>query len=45
MASCSRIVRDETYRVGLEVYYTGRQELEHNPYRRTSGGQLMYAPS
>ena len=31
MASCSRIVRDETYRVGLEVYYTGRQELEHNP--------------
>ena len=27
---------EERYRVGLEVYYTGRQSLEDNPYRSTS---------
>ncbi|HEX6051994.1 MAG TPA: TonB-dependent receptor plug domain-containing protein [Gemmatimonadaceae bacterium] len=27
---------EEQYRVGLEVYYTGRQALEDNPYRATS---------
>jgi len=30
------IEREERYRVGLEVYYTGRQALEHNPFRSTS---------
>ena len=27
---------EERYRVGLEVYYTGRQSLEDNPYRASS---------
>ena len=27
---------EERYRVGLEVYYTGHQSLEDNPYRETS---------
>jgi iron complex outermembrane receptor protein len=27
---------EERYRVGLEVYYTGRQALEHNPFRSVS---------
>ena len=27
---------EERYRIGLEVYYTGRQALEDNPYRPTS---------
>jgi iron complex outermembrane receptor protein len=30
------VERDERYRVGLEVYYTGRQTLEHNPWRQQS---------
>ena len=28
--------QEERYRVGLEVYYTGRQALTDNPYRTTS---------
>jgi iron complex outermembrane receptor protein len=28
--------REEAYRVGLEVYYTGRQALDDNPYRSVS---------
>ncbi|MEZ5289803.1 MAG: TonB-dependent receptor [Vicinamibacterales bacterium] len=28
-------------RVGLEVYYTGRQHLEVNPYRRTSAAYVV----
>ena len=30
------IEREEAYRVGLEVYYTGRQALDDNPYRQVS---------
>jgi outer membrane receptor for ferrienterochelin and colicins len=30
------VEEEERYRVGLEVYYTGRQALEDNPYRTTS---------
>jgi len=30
------IEAEERYRVGLEVYYTGRQALEHNPFRSVS---------
>ena len=28
--------REETYRLGLEFYYTGRQSLDDNPYRERS---------
>ena len=28
------MVENEDGRIGLEVYYTGRQRLEDNPYRR-----------
>jgi iron complex outermembrane receptor protein len=30
------VEEEESYRVGLEVYYTGRQALEHNPFRSHS---------
>ena len=30
------VEREETYRVGLELYYTGRQSLVDNPYRTES---------
>lgn len=33
--------REHVGRVGLEWYYTGRQRLEHNPYRRTSEPYLI----
>ena len=28
--------REDVGRVGLELYYTGRQRLEENPYRDAS---------
>ena len=33
---------EERYRVGLEVYYTGRQALEDNPYRPTSRPYVVF---
>jgi len=33
--------REETGRVGLEVYYTGRQALEENPYSTTSRSYVV----
>lgn len=32
---------EESYRVGLELYYTGRQALEDNPYRTVSRPYLV----
>jgi outer membrane receptor for ferrienterochelin and colicins len=32
---------EETGRIGLELYYTGRQALEDNPYRETSEPYLL----
>jgi outer membrane receptor for ferrienterochelin and colicins len=32
---------EESYRVGLELYYTGRQALEDNPYRSVSRPYLV----
>jgi outer membrane receptor for ferrienterochelin and colicins len=33
---------EETGRIGLEAYYTGRQALEHNPYRSTSESYVLF---
>jgi iron complex outermembrane receptor protein len=33
--------REGRSRLGLELYYTGRQELEHDPYRTTSRPYLV----
>jgi iron complex outermembrane receptor protein len=33
---------EERYRVGLEVYYTGRQALEDNPYRLASRPYVIF---
>jgi iron complex outermembrane receptor protein len=33
--------KEETYRVGLELYYTGRQSLSDNPYRTESRPYLI----
>ena len=33
---------EERYRVGLEVYYTGEQALEENPYRATSRPYVIF---
>lgn len=35
------VERHELYRVGLELYYTGRQQLEHDPYRSESRPYLI----
>jgi len=29
-------------RVGFEVFYTGRQTLEHNPFRRVGDAHVLY---
>jgi iron complex outermembrane receptor protein len=36
------IEAEERYRVGLEVYYTGRQALEDNPYRERSRPYVIF---
>jgi outer membrane receptor for ferrienterochelin and colicins len=33
---------EERYRIGLEVYYTGEQALEDNPYRTTSRPYVIF---
>ena len=33
---------DEWGRAGFEAYYTGRQELEHNPYRNVSRSYVLF---
>jgi outer membrane receptor for ferrienterochelin and colicins len=33
---------EERYRIGLEVYYTGEQALEDNPYRTTSRQYVIF---
>ena len=33
---------EERYRLGLEVYYTGQQALEDNPYRATSRSYVIF---
>lgn len=35
------VEQEERYRVGLEFYYTGRQALEHNPFRTDSRPYLI----
>jgi iron complex outermembrane receptor protein len=36
------VEREENYRLGVEVYYTGRQALEHNPFRSTSAPYVIF---
>jgi len=36
------VEREETYRVGVEAYYTGRQALEQNPFRATSAPYVIF---
>lgn len=33
---------EDIARIGVELYYTGRQDLEENPYRRTSRPYLIF---
>ena len=35
------MVENEDGRIGLEVYYTGRQRLEDNPYRDTGESYVI----
>jgi iron complex outermembrane receptor protein len=34
--------QENRWRIGIEVYYTARQPLEENPYRRTGRGYLQF---